>query len=355
MFFGNTLLIVLRASSLEVYNVKTEEKETLDFPQSIVKKQEILDFEKFEIHIEEFLARNSMKKQNAIMVLASDVIFETALPKEKEDDEKAEEEKLIKKVPGKEEQVVIKKLKDDEKVYLVAANKDYYQSVKYTFEKYGWKIDLVVSSTMFDGFEKEKPLEYSDVRQIVENKEALEVGNFLSEKDEISKTRMEKASEKKESGWFSLSNMLLLLFIALICAGGVFSLLFFNNVRIPAGRINLFIVPTPTLTHPPTPTPTPEATLKKEDIRMKVLNGTGTPGQAGKVKSAMNAIGLSDIQTDNAENQDATDTIVAVSSKVPKSITDEIVKALQKSFSSVKTQDSTDSAFDVVITTGTEK
>lgn len=355
MFNSTTLLIVLRASSLEVYNGKTEEKETLDFPAAIVRKQEILDFEKFNIHIEEFLARNSMKKQHAIMVLASDVVFESSIPKDKEADAKAEEEKLIKKVPGKEEQVVIKKLTDEDKVYLVAANKEYYQSVKYTFEKYGWTIDLVISSTMFDGFEKEKPLEYSDVRQIVENKSALEVGNFLSEKDEISKTRMEKVSQQKESSWFSFGNLVLLVVIALMCGAGVFSLLYFNIIHVPSQAMNFFASPTPTPTPMPTATPAPVVMLKKDEIKIKVLNGTGTAGQAGKVKSAMGEIGFSDIQTDNATDQNATDTIVAVSSKVPKDIADEIVKELQKTFSSVKTQDSTDPNFAVVITTGTEK
>lgn len=49
---------------------------------------------------------------------------------------------------------------------------------------------------------------------------------------------------------------------------------------------SLFVRPTPTPTPAPTPTPTPTpATIDKTSFEIQVLNGGGTPGAAGKMKS----------------------------------------------------------------------
>lgn len=59
--------------------------------------------------------------------------------------------------------------------------------------------------------------------------------------------------------------------------------------------------PTPT-TIPPTNTPTPTPSFKKEDLKIKVLNGSGTPGKASEVKDILKQKGYGEILVGNADN-----------------------------------------------------
>lgn len=345
----NTVLL-LKAKSLEFYNGKEAEKETLEFSPKILKKDEIIDWEKFEMLVEEFLARNSLKKQKAIMILGPEILNVKEISGSDEEKAKSEEEKFFKSLPFKEEEMVIKKLRDEEKYYLIAAHKDFYQSVKYTLEKFGWTITEVVPATMFEGFDKEKKLDFAEVNQILTNTTSLQIGDMTSPADTIKPSRLEKTQAIQEEGLFTKQNILLLFVIAFGCATLVFGLLYFNIVKPP--MLSLTVQPTPTPL--PTSTPVPTQVFDKQAAKLKVLNGTGTPGQAGKVKATLEDLGFSSIDTGNADTT-GTKTTVEVGSNVPKDVADEIVNELKKTFKDVSVSKTTDSSFDVIVTTGEEK
>jgi hypothetical protein len=76
-------------------------------------------------------------------------------------------------------------------------------------------------------------------------------------------------------------------------------------------NINLsFAEPTPTPTPVPTVTPTPEPTatptpaFEKDELNIKVLNGVGTAGLAGDVKTVLQNTGYGEILTGNADTFD---------------------------------------------------
>jgi hypothetical protein len=82
------------------------------------------------------------------------------------------------------------------------------------------------------------------------------------------------------------------------------------NMRLPT-----FIAkakPTPIPTAAPTPTATPAPEIKKDSIKVKILNGSGTSGKAGEVKTVIKEKGYQDIVTGNAETFDYEITEIAV-------------------------------------------
>lgn len=107
----------------------------------------------------------------------------------------------------------------------------------------------------------------------------------------------------------------ILLFIASFA--GSF-LIFTFLTQSPAGfnmRLPQFVAkakPTPIPTEKPSPTPSPTPEIKKETLKVKILNGSGTPGKAGEVKMVMKELKYNDIVTDNAETFDYEVTEVAV-------------------------------------------
>lgn len=82
------------------------------------------------------------------------------------------------------------------------------------------------------------------------------------------------------------------------------------NMRIP--NFMAKAKPTPTPTPIPLPTATPTPAIKKDTLKVKVLNGSGTPGKAGDVKTVMKEKGYQDIVTGNADTFDFKLTEIAV-------------------------------------------
>lgn len=82
------------------------------------------------------------------------------------------------------------------------------------------------------------------------------------------------------------------------------------NMRLPNLIAKAKPTPTPTAVPLPTATPTPE--IKKDVLKVKILNGSGTVGKAGDVKTVMKEKGYQDIVTGNADTFDFEITQIAV-------------------------------------------
>ena len=87
---------------------------------------------------------------------------------------------------------------------------------------------------------------------------------------------------------------------------------FGSNFKIPnfMAKKNVVVV-TPTLA-PPSPTPTPN--FKKEEVKIKVLNGSGVKGKATEMKEILRKKGYVEVLTDNADNFDYLITEIQVKS-----------------------------------------
>lgn len=86
---------------------------------------------------------------------------------------------------------------------------------------------------------------------------------------------------------------------------------FGNNFKLPNFIAKKEIVITPTLA-PPSPTPTPH--FKKEEVKIKILNGSGVRGKATEIKEILRKKGYVEILTDNAPNFDYKITEIQVKS-----------------------------------------
>jgi len=149
---------------------------------------------------------------------------------------------------------------------------------------------------------------------------------------------------------------LVILIIFLIVIGGVTFFVFKSS-----GGTAVEESPTPntSLTNIATPrsTPTPEpVVVKKEDIKIEVLNGTGIAGEAGILAEQLKSLGYESVTVGNAASQDSTDTEVTFASSVDQSVVSEITTKLNGMYTSVTTGSSTPpSGVDIQIITGVRK
>ena len=104
------------------------------------------------------------------------------------------------------------------------------------------------------------------------------------------------------------------------------------------------------------PSPTEKPKIDKKTVKFQVLNGTGTPGQAGTAVEALKKAGYSsdNIKTDNAEEFNNTVTTIEAKDGFADVATD-VKNALKTTFDEINI-DSTHldkgSEFDIVVTTG---
>jgi len=119
----------------------------------------------------------------------------------------------------------------------------------------------------------------------------------------------------------------------------------------PTGQsLGVVDTPTPRPTSPPTPSPEP---VEKADISIEVLNGTGTPGEAGFLVGELEKLGFEDIEAGNADSQDAKVTTVTYSRDIPDDIKDEITERLEVLYTDVTARTgSVSGGFDIRIVTG---
>lgn len=107
------------------------------------------------------------------------------------------------------------------------------------------------------------------------------------------------------------------------------------------------------------PSPTEKPKIDRNSVKAQVLNGTGTPGQAGIAVEALKKAGYNpdNIKTANAE--DFNNTVTTITAKDGfDDVANDVKDVLKTSFDEIKidaTQLDEGSEFDIVITTGGKK
>lgn len=150
------------------------------------------------------------------------------------------------------------------------------------------------------------------------------------------------------------SKKLIVLFIILLLAGvGIFLI-----IRGVSGG-DADAEPTPTSTplgfvksSSPTPTAEPEEEVDKKEISVEIQNGTGVTGEAGLLQEKLKGLGYSEIKTGNASSTDNEEATVTFSSKLPKSVQDEVTKLLKDTYKEVETKTASSPTTDIVVITG---
>lgn len=107
------------------------------------------------------------------------------------------------------------------------------------------------------------------------------------------------------------------------------------------------------------PTPkvaTDSANLNLADFTIQVLNGSGTPGQAGVVSDLLKEAGFEDIETGNADAYTYDETEVSIGRQIPEAIYTAIEKALSDSFIVTKSAEfrKVSSTYDAIIIVGSK-
>lgn len=378
MFLSKPVAVLFfKDTSLDLFTDKGAEKDTLTLPKDLVKNLNIKDKDEFKQLVLDFFARNSLKNQKVLLILSEDVIIQKTLELLDQDKKKKEEEEFIKGIKVEEEKQLRMVLADDKNTYFLATSEELIDSLNEALNDVGSQLIMVVPVSLFDHLSKKNEITTLEAQKILENIKALKFGDFLTQGEEVvqkpsqtwqkpvqtlpkttqtlEKPSLETSAKEK---LFTLNFFILQFTIVIATALLVFAGLISGALEIKFDKLQSFLTfssPTPAPTVTPTPTEVPISTVSKEELKIQVLNGTGTPGQAGTVRDLLKEAEFKNIEVADAEDrsEDRDETEVVHSPRVLEKDLGEIVTLLEDNFASVSAKaDIKLKDFDVVITTG---
>ena len=207
----------------------------------------------------------------------------------------------------------------------------------------------------------EKPTEPVVVADVVtETTERIEVIEEVTPNEPKSEDPLtefkEKMTEEEKNPVFNMPPkknymwpILFIFIIAVLLLGGIF--IYKQGVN-KNGKINVVTL-SPTPASAPTPTKT-EVDLSKYEI--KILNGSGIDGEAGRQKANLETEGFTVSSIGNADNSEYAETVVQAKEIVGLDFLDKLKGTLEASFKIGEQEDLADDAdSDVVIIIGSSK
>lgn len=209
--------------------------------------------------------------------------------------------------------------------------------------------------------------EKKNVRMVVEEvgdtkEEVRPAEEVVSEKPQKSEEIMKEpvkleAKHQKESSfnilWILIPGMLLLGLLI----GGIFAYVFGiqkisdTQKSDSSGTQNITVEPRESPTAKPTASPS--ANLSK--YKIKILNGSGIKGEAGKVQTLVEAAGFSVLSTGNAATYDYTKTQITIKTGVDSDFVSALVATLTKNYQLEDAKTSSSQTNDVTVTVGSLK
>lgn len=120
----------------------------------------------------------------------------------------------------------------------------------------------------------------------------------------------------------------------------------------PTSENSSQVSPTPLISPTIEPTAVP---LDLKTLKVEILNGSGVPGEAGKVASLIETAGFAQAQTGNADSYDYETTQIEVSETITDEVKQALIKALETYELDTITASSGSAEFDISIIVGSNK
>ncbi len=288
----------------------------LEFPPEVVANCEIVDNSAFSKLVNDFLDTLGFRNRRVKVVLLSDMVFEKSFPKTPGDNNNEEIKKFYEEIPFLPEKVLKKEYSQGETITAIAVNNEILQ--------------IIVSALK---------LRSDTIVAVAPESLSKTNANLLGNN-----------SPSFRAGFNKRVIVILVLVLILLTALGLLG-------------FNYFFKKAPSTTPPPvletdtleTKVATQEAMVtefkKRDELKIKVLNGTGKAGEAGKVKTALEKAGFVLIETENASSKSAV-TTVNFGEMVSATDSAVIIDILAKLFESVVSTVSAELTNDVEIITG---
>ena len=214
VFTPNNAILLLTRDTLYLMT-KSQPVQKLTFPIEALKHQEILERRLFEKVIADFFSRQ--KKQEAILLLTNDIIFQKQLPKTASPEDV---QLFFNTIPFPQNILAKKIIRTSQNVCLFATNRDLYQTIAHIANQYLWDVKEALPLVIFSPYLQEQEISYQALSNAIKHTEFIDVANFLKDEKVENTEKQEKvpANSVPLKQYLMLIGSFLFLLIALAIA-----------------------------------------------------------------------------------------------------------------------------------------
>lgn len=206
-------VLFVRSHQLEIFSLSSAQVFKIDFPDVILKYQEIRNREKFEELVVNLIKKEKLFNKKAIIILSDEIVFEKVII----DSEVAKNPDLIKsifdEIPLTYEELGKKIFVSKSEMKVWGTNQMIFKVIKSIMEANGWNIKAVVPLNAFSKYTNQKELKISAFQEIINDQKYIDKINFLN--DDTIKNR-------KKNNFFPI--FLLIIFV-------IFLFYYFNGYK----------------------------------------------------------------------------------------------------------------------------
>lgn len=172
---------------------------------------------------------------------------------------------------------------------------------------------------------EEKPKVTFEVEEVKAETPAPVIESVIPEAMPQVQPELEGAKNGNSYKW------LVIVVVALVVAAvGVWGFIWWQKAKVGTKITVDLAVPTPVASIVPSPSPVVE--IKLSDYKIKIENGSGIAGEAGRAKDLLETAGFIVSGTGNAKSYDFTKTIISTGSKVSTEFVSKLQDALGKKY-----------------------
>lgn len=291
---NSKLIFYLNRQQLIVAGVQLITPLKLDFPVNIVTDIDIIDLESYERLITNFLAQSKIISSDVLLVISPEVYYQKNITLPVDPVERQNQINLfLETIPFK--NLIYKDYSIGNQPQIIALNKNFYEPLVRIIEKNGINISAIIPFFVLEDLNLALT-EYlpKEVKTIFQKFKQITIYSLITGQDidKITSTQIRRPKEDNTRAYILLA---------------VFCLLFVVLLGFMYLRPRL--IKPPQITNLPsaitTPTPvsvveqiTPTSTIiyiNQEKLRIKVINSSGIPNQAAKIKQSLVTSGFTQI------------------------------------------------------------
>lgn len=361
--FNSKCIFFITKSSITMLSKKTSAQK-IDIANTFVKNQEVIDPQNYQKYLVQFLTKTQINNFNAIIFISDELLYEKKL--EPAANPSLELIKYKDELPFNTQNIDVLFVESKTGNLLLAVNNALYLPLVKSAEEVQGKITAVLPAKYFQLAESSLAAQSADkIYHEVESSPNSKKLNFILSKsltvpsipaDAKNQPSPQVLKDDEQNNTF---RYMIFTTFAILLVGAVVLLvskkdILLQKVRKPTQeQITAQNNPQPTTVT--TQSKDNDITLQKEDITITVENGTGVEGQAAKVKSTLENLGYTNVETANTKVTNANVTTVIFAQNVSIDLKAEIEVELTKLFEEVNSEVSQESDSSIHITTGQEK
>lgn len=367
---NNHQIVFIYRDKLFFCNPNLNESKEFPLTAEIIKDLEVIDQEKLEKALREFLGNTKGKYTETLVILNKNTYFRTTIenPEISELENKAKIDLFSDLVPFN--NIFVKQFSIHKKLEVIAINRDFYEPILDVLYKLDFKITMILPELVVQDYIGEASCTPEENTALLKTLGKLGAYDLLGSGHKLVIKNSSEIEPIKKQNQKLMALVIIFAVLIVILAGAII----FNNNRNNAYKASIkqaeviedvepiketILIDSGSATSSAetsnsasvSATTSNSAVLDLDQYKIRVLNGSGISGQAGIVKSNLEKAGFKNIDVGNAQKISSNKTMVLLIPTLPTEVRALILDVVESIGQEYSIQENSELNYDIVITT----